>query len=184
MVSTKRISLSLIILAVSLLIPALPVFATDASPAPDDDKSQTALTEEKSQAIMQNCSNIKQSLTQLQRADSRTRTYLGSAYESISGRFITPLNLRMVKNGTPSTELFRIQNDFTARQNDFRNTYVGYMRELESLIAIDCSAHPQEFYDKLNTVRTEREKLHQITRQISQLVDEQYKTVEEISKTL
>lgn len=184
MVSTKRISLSLIVLAVSLLIPALPVFAAEEPPVPDKEQTKPTLTEEKSQAIMQNCSNIKQSLTQLQRADSRTRTYLGSAYESISGRFITPLNLRMVKNGTPSTELFRIQNDFTARQNDFRNTYVGYMRELESLIAVDCSTHPQEFYDKLNTVRTEREKLHQITQQISQLVDEQYKTVEEISNTL
>lgn len=182
MVSTKRTNLAIIVLSM-LVVPVLPAMAVD-DPSTAEDQNKAVLTEEKSQAIMQNCSNIKQSLVQLQRADSRTRTYLGSAYEAVSGRFITPLNLRLVKNGTPSAELFRIQNEFTAQQNNFRNTYVDYMRELEALITIDCSTKPQDFYDKLELVRHRREDLHQITQQISKLVDEQYKTVEEIKDTL
>lgn len=184
MVSTKRINLILILLLLGLyLVPVSGALAIEDTPTPKPDESED-YTEAKGQAIMLNCGNIRHSLTQLQRADSRTRTYLGSAYETISGRFITPLNLRMVKNGTPSTELFRIQNDFTAQQNYFRDTYVGYMRELEGLIATDCSASPEEFYHKLKTVRAEREKLHQITQQISKLVDEQYKAVEEVKAAL
>lgn len=177
MVSIKQISVIFLAIIISASSIA-PVFATEESTV--EDAKKESLTESKSQAIVQNCSNIKQSLIQLQRADSRTRTYLGSAYEAISGRFITPLNLRLVKNNLPSAELFQIQNEFVAHQNHFRDTYVDYMRELESLIAIDCSAHPQEFYDKLETVRHKRADLHQITQDISKLVDKQYKTVEEI----
>lgn len=181
MVSIKQISLA-VVTAVLAAFPLASAWAVDEPASDAEEKEQ--YTEAKGQTIMQNCSNIRQSLVRLQRADSRTRTYLGSAYESVSGHFITPLNLRMVKNGTPSTELFRIQNEFTAQQNYFRDTYVGYMRELEALIATDCSNHPQAFYQKLETVRSERERLRQITQKISQLVDEQYKTVQEVTAKL
>lgn len=143
-----------------------------------------AISAQQSDAIVQNCNQIKQSLIKLQHADSRTRTYLGSAYEAISGRFITPLNLRLIRNNIPSAELFRIQNDFVAAQADFRNKYVDYMRELESLIAADCSAHPEDFYNLLTSVRNKREELRLSTKKISDLASEQYKTVEELKETL
>ncbi len=143
-----------------------------------------AISAQQSDAIVQNCNQIKQSLIKLQHADSRTRTYLGSAYEAISGRFITPLNLRLIRNNIPSAELFRIQNDFVAAQADFRNKYVDYMRELESLIAADCSAHPEDFYNLLTSVRNKREELRLSTKKISDLASEQYKTVEELKEAL
>lgn len=143
-----------------------------------------AISTQQSDAIVQNCNQIKQSLVKLQHADSRTRTYLGSAYEAISGRFITPLNLRLIRNNIPSAELFRIQNDFVAAQTDFRNKYVDYMRELENLIAADCSAHPEDFYNLLTSVRNKREELRLSTKKISDLASEQYKTVEELKETL
>lgn len=143
-----------------------------------------AISVQQSDAIVQNCNQIKQSLIKLQHADSRTRTYLGSAYEAISGRFITPLNLRLIRNNIPSAELFRIQNDFVAAQADFRNKYVDYMRELESLIAADCSAHPEDFYNLLTSVRNKREELRLSTKKISDLASEQYKTVEELKEAL
>ncbi len=146
--------------------------------------SVMALDKAQEDAIVQNCGNIKQSLIKLQHSDSRTRTYLGSAYEAVSGRFITPLNLRLVKNGLPSTELFRIQNDFTAAQTDFRAKYVEYMRELEGLIATECVNHPKGFYDKLEITRKRREGLRQTTKRLSELVDQQYKTVEDLKATL
>ncbi len=176
----KRISI-VIVAAVCACFSMSPAFATE---EPTDDKQPTALTSKQSDTIIQNCSNIKQSLTQLQRVDSRTRTYLGSTYEAIAGRFITPLNLRMVKNGLPSVELFRIQNEFTAQQTDFRNRYIDYMRELESLIGIDCTHVPQEFYDKLEIVRTKREQLQQVTKEISNLADQQYQAVEDLRASL
>lgn len=146
--------------------------------------SAMAISAHQSDAIVQNCNQIKQSLIKLQHADSRTRTYLGSAYEAISGRFITPLNLRLIRNNTPSAELFRIQNDFVSAQADFRNKYVDYMRELESLIAADCSAHPEDFYNLLTSVRNKREELRVSTKKVSDLASEQYGAVEDLMETL
>lgn len=143
-----------------------------------------ALDEAQKTAVVQNCSNIKQSLTKLQHADSRTRTYLGSAYEAVSGRFITPLNLRLVKNNLPSTELLKIQSEFSSAQSAFRDRYVEYMRELEGLIATDCSAHPEEFYQKLESARTKRDNLRKTTKTIAELVDRQYAAVESLKGDL
>lgn len=182
MAYTKRINLLLLSLATVLLLAVcccpISVYAEDK--ATNQESEEKALAEAQLNAIMQNCSNIKQSLQQLQHVDSRTRTYLGSAYEAISGRFITPLNLRLVKLGKPSTELFAIQNDFTDAQSDFRDEYVNYMREMETLVAIDCTTHPEEFYRKLKTVRKKREELRQVTEKLSKLAQEQYKAVENL----
>ncbi len=170
MASIKQISIIITIVAVlstTLMAPAV-----------------AAISEEQTNAVVQNCSNIKQSLVKLQHSDSRTRTYLGSSYEAISTRFITPLNLRLVKNNLPITELFKIQNDFSAAQSSFRNKYVDYMRELEGLIATDCSTHPADFYQKLTAVRTKREDLRKVTKTLSELADQQYQSVSNLEKSL
>lgn len=144
----------------------------------------SAISDEQKDTLVQNCGNIKQSLIMLQHADSRTRTYLGSAYEAVSSRFITPLNLRLIKNNSPSEELFKIQNKFTAAQVEFRSAYVEYMRELENLIATDCSAHPEDFYRKLESTRDRRETLRKTTVILAGLVESQYKAVESLTVDL
>lgn len=183
MVCTRRIKLSLVVslscLSLSILsLATLKAYADTAEP------ERPPLTPEQSDAIVQNCGNIKQSLVKLQHSDSRTRTYLGSTYEAVAGRFITPLNLRLVKNGLPSTELFQIQNDFTAAQAEFRSEYIEYMRELEVLIAVDCVLHPQDFYNELETVRSRRTKLQATTKRLAELVDQQYRTVDALKESL
>lgn len=142
----------------------------------------SALTEAQQGAISQNCATIKQSLKQLQKVDSRTRTYLGTTYETLVNKFITPLNLRLVKNNLPT--LSTIQANFTNEQNEFKENYTDYMRELESLIAIDCKSHPQDFYSKLESVRTKRTALRNSTVKMSKLADEQYKSVIKLQEEL
>lgn len=171
MVFSKRISLvagAMLILSAGL---SLNCFAVDLS-----DAQQTA--------ISQNCTHIIESLQQLQHVDSRTRTYLGTAYESISGRFITPLNLRLVKLGKPSSLLFEIQGNFTDAQAQFRSSYVEYMRDLETLIATDCNAHPEDLYDHLLTTRKKRETLRLNAKRLSELAEEQYQAVVQLKKEL
>lgn len=146
--------------------------------------ANAALSDPQKDAIVENCSHIRQSLTKLQYADSRTRTYLGSSYESIIGKFITPLNLRLVKNNKVSSELFQIQNDFVQAQTNFRNYYVDYMRELEGVIATDCAAHPEEFYAKLIKTRERREELRKITKTLAELADKQYIEVQKLMESL
>ncbi len=140
------------------------------------------LSERQQGAISQNCSTIQQSLSQLQKIDSRTRTYLGTTYETIANRFIIPLNLRLVKNNRPT--LSEIQTEFTLEQAKFRDAYTDYMRELESLIVCDCKNHPDEFYQKLVTTREKRAILRTTTEKLSMLSSQQYSAVLDLRSRL
>ena len=131
---------------------------------------------------MQNCTTIKQTIFQLQKVDSRTRTYLGTTYEMVLSRFIVPLNLRLVKNNRPT--LPDIQSEFTTMQDQFRSEYTEYMRELETLAAVDCSVHPDEFYGRLQIVREKRANLHQTSETLSKLAEELYMKVATLKDSL
>ena len=135
-------------------------------------------------AIAENCSDIQYALTQLQHSDSRTRTYLGTSYETIVSRFITPLNLRLEHNNQPSEQLLGIQSEFATTQADFRLAYTEYMRNLESLIAVDCSNRPEEFYDQLEITRAKRSALQGLVQKLNALVGEQYQAVSELEESL
>lgn len=140
------------------------------------------LEAEQRTAIVQNCSTIKRSLNQLQRVDSRTRTYLGTTYETLSNRFIVPLNLRLVNNGRPT--LGSIQPDFTIAHLEFRNRYTDYMREFDTLVNTDCRAHPDEFYSRLERVREKRTDLRTATNRLNALAHEQYSATQKLRDSL
>lgn len=140
------------------------------------------LSERQRGAISQNCSTIQQTLSQLQKVDSRTRTYLGTTYETIANRFITPLNLRLVKNNRPT--LSDIQTEFTLGQTKFREAYTDYMRELEALIVYDCKQHPDEFYQKLVVTREKRAALRATAEYLAELADQQYAAVLDLRSKL
>lgn len=141
-----------------------------------------SLSERQRSAISQSCSTIQQSLRQLQKIDSRTRTYLGTTYETIANHFIIPLNLRLVKNNRPT--LSDAQTKFTLEQTKFRDAYTDYMRELESLIVSDCKNYPDEFYQKLITTREKRATLRATTERLSDLSDQQYNAVLDLRSKL
>ncbi len=180
MVFTKLIKV--IFFPVKILIWAIGVFACAAlivllfsTPAEGLDARQKG-------AISQNCSSIKQSLEQLQKVDSRTRTYLGTTYETIANKFITPLNLSLVKNNRPTFS--DIQTNFMSGQSHFREDYTIYMRELEKLIGIDCQNNADEFYDQLVTVRKKRANLRTDTEDMLKLAQKQYQSAEKLKQSL
>lgn len=136
-----------------------------------------ALSETQRGAISQNCSSIKQSLSITQHNDSRTRSYLGTTYETVLNRLIVPLNVRLVKNNLQNYQLTRIQTDFTSAQQQFRTSYIEYMNELDHTIAIDCRTQPDEFYTQLVKTRSKRQTLRESTIRLSELTGEQYSAV-------
>lgn len=140
------------------------------------------LSEEQRGAISQNCSTIKQSLSQLQRVDTKTRNYLGTTYETLVNKFIVPLNLRLVKNNRAT--LPHIQSNFSLKQSEFRSTYTEYMREMEVLMGRDCQKLPDEFYEQLEVVRKKRSSLRKITQELAQLAEEQYASVLDLRQKL
>lgn len=144
--------------------------------------SASALSQDETKAITSNCSTIKQSLGQLQKIDSRTRTYLGTTYEAIANRFITPLNLRLVRNSLPTFS--EIQSSFSMEQAKFRDSYTNYMREMETLITIDCQTEPERFYDQLVVVRERRKKVKLAVEELKKLTEKQYQSVTKLRKEL
>lgn len=169
----KNLSQSPFLSRLFLLSICFSVILASCAPAPT-----FALSEQQTSAISQNCPTIKQSLTQLQKVDSKTRTYLGTTYETLVNKFITPLNLRLVKNNRPT--LSSVQSKFTSEQTRFKDEYTTYMRELEELIAVDCQNNPQDFYKKLETVRKKRAELRETTVRLSKYSNEQYSAVKKL----
>lgn len=188
MASTKRNSLIIAAVAVFVLAlaccPAATVRAAKKPVSSMPDKSEEIDEATRLAAVAANCADIKYTLTQLQRSDSRTRTYLGTSYEAVLGRFITPLALRLERNGLSSERLSAIQTEFISSQNEFRAAYTDYMRSLEDLIAIDCSNHPEDFYTHLVTTREKRSALQSIVQKLNSLVGAQYNAVAELEKSL
>lgn len=144
----------------------------------------SALTPEQEGAISQNCASINQSLKALQKTDARTRVYLGSVYQSVLTDFITPLNLRLVRNNVPNTDLVDDQSDFTKARNNFSHDFIAYSQSLEELIAADCQNHPSEFYDKLESTREKRRVVAEDVAKIQQLITEHTEQVIKLKESI
>lgn len=144
--------------------------------------SAAELTEEQEGAISQNCKSIKQSLKNLQKTDSRTRVYLGSIYQTVLTNFITPLNLRFVRNNIPDNALVDDQSDITSARDNFAHDFVTYSQNLEELIAIDCQNHPADFYSKLEATREKRLAVSEDVKILKQLISDHIDTVMKIKE--
>ena len=137
-----------------------------------------AITEAQETAIIENCSDIKESLKKVQKDDSKTRVYLGGYYEAILTRFITPLNIRLVENNLSSAKLIENQNEFVADKSLFADDFIVYQKNLEDLVSIDCKEEPEEFYEKLDIVRQKRAVMVQDTLKIRSLLTSHVRLVE------
>lgn len=144
----------------------------------------SALSADQRGVISTNCGSIQQTLQQLAKVDSRTRVFLGSAYENILSRFITPLNLRLVKNNQPSTTLTSIQSDFISGRESFNNSFTSYMQQLEELTSVDCKTNPDDFYTKLETTRAKRAELQKNVVELNSLLHDQMDAVTNLRETL
>lgn len=133
--------------------------------------SVVALSELQQGAISQNCASMQQSLKSLQKADSRTRAHLGSTYETILNKFITPLNLRLTKDNHPNPELAAFQTDFASTRVKFSEQFIKYSQSLEELINLDCRAQPEAFYKRLGTTRKLRHKLSMTVAELHRLTE-------------
>lgn len=137
-----------------------------------------AITEAQSEAIVEHCATIKDDLKKVQKEDARVRVYLGGYYETILSKFITPLNVRLVENNLSSAGLVENQNDFAASRTIFANDFINYQQGLEELVGMDCKEKPEEFYNKLVTVRQKRKTMVQDVLKMRSLISEHVKLVE------
>lgn len=141
-------------------------------------------TDEQLSNIQENCPSIKESLRKVQRLDSKTRTTLGATYQSILTRYITPLNVRLVKNNQTDQNLSDLQTEFVNERENFNHDFISYSQKMESLISIDCKNSPKDFYEKLTETREARKKLNDSAKAVNSIIFEQSKSVESLRDSI
>lgn len=140
----------------NLIFAALVVIFTTFSVPVFADEPDSAETSEKFARISQYCETIKSNFKRLAVSDSKTRTYYGGIYETISSKYITPLNLRLIKNNYSLSEFVELQSSFINAREKFSSDFISYSKSLEELSVFDCKNNPSDFYEKLNKTREKR----------------------------
>ena len=166
---------------VLILSLALTLIAATAAHA---EEKTSVISKEQAGAISQSCDSIKQSLRKLQKADTKTRSYLGSIYEELLTDFINPLNIRLVKNNLPSTSLTELHSSFLTGRQDFAKKFTLYEQSFEALLSSDCTKNPEEFYQKLQETRKARTTLEQSTEALRMILEKHQNAVQTLKGTL
>jgi hypothetical protein len=134
--------------------------------------------------ISMNCASIQTSLKNVQRNDSKTRVILGTNYQTLLSNYISPLNVRLIKNNLPDSTLISIQSEAITSRNSFTNLFVTYSQRLESLISIDCKNQPDTFYSELENVRFLRSQLEESVNKVNTALSNHLKTVNQLREKL
>lgn len=134
--------------------------------------------------ISMNCASIQTSLKNVQRNDSKTRVILGTNYQTLLSNYISPLNVRLIKNNLPDSTLISIQSETITSRNSFTNLFVTYSQRLESLISIDCKNQPDTFYSELENVRFLRSQLEESVNKVNTALSSHLKTVNQLREKL
>lgn len=141
-------------------------------------------TEEKEDNIRGNCDSIKQSVKRVQNSDRNTRVSLGRSYQQIISDFVTPLNVRLVKNNRFDGNLNEIQKNLVSTRETFNQDYINYSQTLENLLSIDCKSNPHDFYNKLFDVRETRAKVAESTNSMNSLIRKHTDSVKMLKTSL
>lgn len=116
------------------------------------------------------CPSVKVRLKQTFLNDDLTRVNHGQTYESLLKNVLTPTNARLVVNRYEASRLVRLSGTIETRLDAFRSQYQQYKQLQTELLHQDCQNKPQEFYQKLESVRQARSILQQITVDMQQLL--------------
>lgn len=130
--------------------------------------------------IVDKCSEIHESLKEIQKNDAKVRVFLGGKYETILNSYMVPLNVRLVENNLSNSGLIEVQNSFAETRVVFSNDYVNYQQSLENLASIDCKTEPKKFYDELVIVRKKRMTMEQDVLKMRSLITKFIKLVTEL----
>ena len=144
-----------------VLVAFLLVFILFSSIHVSADAPKAKLTDDQRGEISMSCSSIKSGLKKLQVSDAKIRSLLGANYQTILNSYITPFNLRLVKNNQNLGDLSDLQSSFVLQKNDFSSLYIAYSQQFENLLSIDCQKNPDDFYNQLIVTRESRKELNQ-----------------------
>jgi hypothetical protein len=138
------------------------------------------LSPEKLSNIENKCDSLKQSLKRIQNSDRNTRVSIGRSFQTITNNFVTPLNVRLVKNNRSNSELTDIQSELANARDNFNRKYIEYSQGLEDLIAFDCKNNPEGFYRQLEKTRAKRGEVASASKAVTAVIEKHVSTVKKI----
>ncbi|MBP5656156.1 hypothetical protein J6X15_01060 [Candidatus Saccharibacteria bacterium] len=167
----KRINYSLLLAAVIV------VFSSSTATA-------IKLDENRIGAISQNCSIIRERLRRIESAGAKSRVYLGTQYESVYSGLMSNFSLRLMRNGIAKQDIADQQAAFESERERFRNDFIGYSQELQTLISMDCRNEPEKFYQQLELTRTKREDIAKSINRLNEIIAKHRKSILDIRADL
>jgi hypothetical protein len=111
--------------------------------------------------IRNNCVEAQSTLRQLRASDALLRVNRGQLYELISTKLMAPLNSRISLSKLDGVNLMSTSLGYDRTLNDFRSSYKAYDTAISRTIAIECMAHPEDFYQSLVIARNKRTVVHE-----------------------
>ena len=144
------------------------------------EEGQSEIPEEKLKLVSDNCDSIKTNLKGIQKSDARARVYLGAYYEKILTKYMAALNVKLVENNTPDTDLIESQNKYATAKTNFTEDYISYQKKLEELLSVDCKSEPKKFYEELLSVRKKQGVIVKDAAKMSNLLTEHKELVKKL----
>jgi Asp-tRNA(Asn)/Glu-tRNA(Gln) amidotransferase C subunit len=142
------------------------------------------ISNEKLENVALNCESIKQTLRRVQNIDKNARVSIGRSYQNILANYITPLNIRIIKNNQKENKLAEIQSDYVNAREKFNAEYIAYSQEFENLLKIDCKNEPKSFYDQLVATRQKRTDVAAASSKLREIIKNHIDEVKLFSETL
>lgn len=163
----KRINYSLLLAAVIV------VFSSSTATA-------IKLDENRIGAISQNCSIIRERLRRIEKAGAKSRVYLGTQYESVYSGLMSNFSLRLMRNGIANQDIADQQAAFDSERARFRNDFISYSQELQTLISMDCRNEPEKFYQQLEVTREKRANIAESINRLNEIIAKHRRSILDI----
>jgi hypothetical protein len=150
------------------------LLAVISSPFVYADNQSTDLTESQISIVKASCLSVQSTLNRIHANDALSRVHLGQEYETISTKFMAPMNSRIALAKLDNVALTRTTVDFNSKLSDFRTLYQQYEETMLHTIQTKCVDQPEEFYSSLLQAQSDRSAVRQSVAGLANLVT-QYK---------
>jgi hypothetical protein len=159
----KSVILSLVgLITATTLIGVVPVFAQSAS----------TMTDQHIARIKLNCQDAIVTLSQIHASDAPVYINRNQTYFSITDKLMARLNGRLALNRYDVTQLVKVASSYNDELAKFRTAYKEYDDLMSGVVHSDCTKEPVGFYDKVGAARVARQKVHDITDQLTLYINQ------------
>lgn len=133
------------------------------------------LTPDELTTISTNCVSTQTTLTRIFSNDVLSRVHLGGEFETISSKYMAPMNSRIALNKLDGVTLTKTTVDFNDKLRQFRERYQTYKETMSHVTQMNCASNPADFFDAVEKARTDRAAVHDSVVSLESLA-KQYRT--------